>query len=135
MLALLGLKDDYAHDGRVLFETLQDSVVPQSLRAHRETLTRLAEIYKQINAPVGPLGLASLRVSTKALESGSANDDSTYTRLENHLSSITDQRNALADRISQLLEDAAFNGKSINEQQAQHLIDQGQALINQVEAN
>jgi type I phosphodiesterase/nucleotide pyrophosphatase len=129
MLALLGLQDDYAHDGRVLFEALQDSAVPQSLREHRETLTRLAEMYKQINAPVGKLGLASLRISTEALESGSTTDDSTYTKLENQLIALTDQRNALASQMLKLLEAAAFNGQSINEQQAKQLIDQGQALF------
>jgi hypothetical protein len=129
MMARLGLKDDYAHDGRVLFEAFQDSAVPQAVRTHRETLTRLAEMYKQINAPVGKLGLASLVISTKALESGSKDDDSTYTKLENQLISITDQRNALAGQMSKLLEDAAFNGQSIDDAQAKHLIEQGQALL------
>jgi arylsulfatase A-like enzyme len=54
MLSLLGLKDDYAHDGRVLFEALQDSALPASLKG--EIVERLAEAYKKINAPVGPLG-------------------------------------------------------------------------------
>ena len=118
MMAVLGLKDDYTHDGRVLFEALQDAALPLPLLAQRETLTRLAEIYKQINAPVGQLGLASLRLSTKALESGSATNDSTYTRLENQLISLTDQRNALAGQMIALLEAAAFKGQSIDEQQA-----------------
>src|SRR5262249_33657949 len=48
MLTLLGLKDDYVHDGRVLLEVLQGSVLPQSLHAHHETLIKLAEVYKQI---------------------------------------------------------------------------------------
>lgn len=134
MLSLLGLKDDYAHDGRVLFEVLEDSAVPQSLRAHRETLIRLAEIYKQINAPVGALGLASLKISTNALESGSASDDSAYTKLENQLISLTNQRNAVASQMAKLLEAAAFSGQSIDEQQAKQLIDQGNALLNQVGA-
>jgi hypothetical protein len=132
MLSLLGLKDDYTHNGRVLFEALEDAAVPQSLREHRETLTHLAETYKQINAPVGKLGLASLLISTKALESGCADDDSVYNKLENKLISITDQRNALADQMLTLLDTAAFEGQSINEQQAQHLINQGQALLDQV---
>ena len=132
ILALLGLNDDYAHAGRVLFEDLYDWAVPQSLRAHRETLIRLAQIYKQINAPVGELGLASLRISTKALESN-ATGDSTYTDLENQLISITNQRDALAAQMSTLLENAAFNGQSINEQQAKQLIAQGQTLLDEVD--
>ena len=133
MLALLGLQDDYAHAGRVLFEDLYDWAVPQSLRAHRATLIQLAQVYKQINAPVGQLGLASLVISTRALESN-APGDSTYTQLENQLISITSQRDALAGKMSALLEQAAFNGQAINEQQAKQFISQGQALLNQVNA-
>lgn len=131
MLALLGLKDDYAHDGRVLFEDLTDAALPQSLQKHRATLLQLAQIYKQINAPVGKLGLASLRISTTALESATANDK-TYTRLEDKLAMITSQRDALAHKMSTLLENAAFNGQPINQQQAKQLISQGQALLKQV---
>lgn len=131
ILTLLGLKDDYAHAGRVLFEDLSDAAVPQSLRAHRQTLTQLAQVYKQLNAPVGTLGLASLHISTRALESN-ATHDSTYTRLEEKLTMITSRRDALAGSMSTLLENAAFNGKSINEQQAKQLIAQGQALLKQV---
>ncbi len=134
ILALLGLNDDYAHAGRVLFEDLYDWAVPQSLRAHRETLIRLAQVYKQINAPVGELGLASLGVSTRALESGISSDDSTYTKLEGQLSSINNQRDALAGQMIALLENAAFNGQSINEQHAKQLITQGQALLDEVNA-
>ena len=132
ILALLGLKDDYTHDGRVLFEDLYAWAVPQSLQAHHATLIRLAQMYKQIDACVGQLGLASLKVSTRALESGSSSDDSSYTQLESQLSSINSQRDALAAKMIALLENAAFNGQSINEQQAKQLITQGQALLDEV---
>ena len=131
MMVLLGLKDDYAHDGRVLLEDLHAWAVPKSLRAHRETLIRLAQMYKQINAAVGQLGLASLKVSTRALESDAAND-STYTQLENQLISITSQRDAIAAQMSALLESAAFNGQPINEHQAKQLISQGEELLDEV---
>jgi hypothetical protein len=131
MLALLGLKDDYTHAGRVLFENLEDWAVPQSLVTSRPVLTQLAQVYKKINAPVGELGLSSLRVSTKALESNDAND-STYTNLENQLTSVTDQRNTLANQMVTILEQAEFNNQPINEQKAQQLIDQGNALLQQV---
>jgi hypothetical protein len=131
MLTLLGLTDDYAHDGRALFEFVDTSALPQTLRAHHEALLRLAQVYKQINAPVGELSLKSLAVSTKALESGNATDDSTYTNLENQLSSLTSERNGIAAQMSKLLEDAAFNGQAINEQAAKKLIGQGQSLLNQ----
>ena len=133
MMTLLGLKDDYTHSGRTLFEVLQDWAVPSSLRAHRDTLTKLAQVYKQIDAAVGELGLASLRISTKALESNAPND-STYTALEKTLARVTDQRNALADQIIGVLEGAEFNNHPINVQQAKHLIQQAENLLDQVDA-
>src|SRR6266849_10381372 len=53
ILCLVGLKDDYAHDGRVLFEALADHATPRALRAHRDTLSALAHAYKKLNAPLG----------------------------------------------------------------------------------
>ena len=38
ILTLVGLKDDYSHDGRALFEDLYSWAIPQSLRAHSATL-------------------------------------------------------------------------------------------------
>jgi len=131
MLMLLGLKDDYSHDGRALFEDMYAWAVPQSLRAHRATLIQLAQIYKQIDASVGQFGLTTLAVSTRALESNSPND-ATYTKLENELISVGTQRDALASQMISLLEGATFNGSSINEQQAKSLIAQGQALLEKV---
>jgi hypothetical protein len=131
MMMLLGLQDDYTHDGRALFEVLDGYAVPPALRTSDGALP-LAQIYKQFDAPVGELGLASLRVSTAALKSGSAIDDSTYTNLENQLIQVTQQRDALAGQISSLLEGAEFNNQPINDQQAQSLIDQAQSLLDQV---
>jgi len=129
ILALVGLKDDYAHDGRVLFEDLQGWAVPPALQKNRGINMQLAQAYKQINAPVGPLGLATLNTSTLALESGSASDDTTYTRLENQLVLITSKRDALAMQMIALLEGAEFNGQPIDPGQAKLLIAQSQALL------
>jgi hypothetical protein len=133
MLVLLGLKDDYDSDGRALFEVLFDWAMPQSLRDHRATLTTLAQLYKQINACVGELGLDTLRISTKALESN-ASGDSTYNNLENMLSNITSVRNNLAAQMADVLEDATFDNQSINVQKANELIQQANNLLDQVEA-
>src|SRR5207247_328308 len=67
ILALLGLKDDYAHDGRALVEELTGWAQPSAVKKS-SSFVPLAQIYKQIDACVGQLGLASLEVSTKALE-------------------------------------------------------------------
>ena len=133
MMLLLGLRDDYTHDGRALFEVVDRSALPQSARAHAETLLRLAQTYKQIDAAVGQLGLDSLIISTRAIESASTGD-ATYTTLENDLATFTAQRDTLAAQMSALLEGAAFNGQPIDEQQAKQLIEQGQALLNAVSA-
>ncbi len=133
ILTLVGLKDDYSHDGRVLVEELAGYAQPSAVK-NSDSFVPLAQIYKQIDACVGQLGLASLKVSTRALESGSSSDDTTYADLENQLSSISSQRDALAAQMIALLENAAFNGKSFNDQQAEQLISQGQALLNAVNA-
>ena len=75
LLYLTGLADDYAHDGRVIVEALDESV-PQ-----RETLSRLAAAYKQINAPLGELGRRTLMISTRAL----TGDAATYNALEEEI--------------------------------------------------
>jgi len=131
ILELAGLQDDYSHQGRVIVESLQPSALPQSLHAHHETLLDLGAVYKQINAPFGQLGHDTLMISTKALESSSPSD-ATYSDLENKITSWTQERNALASQMESLLENAEFNGAAIDEKQAKSLIDQGNALLNEV---
>jgi hypothetical protein len=126
IIGLAGLTDDYAHDGRVVFEILEDYAVPQSLRAHRETLSRMAAAYKQINAPLGMLGLKTLvGISTSALKG----DSTTYAALEAQIVDITNRRNTIADQMIGMLEAAAFGGQAIDEQKAKQLIDQAEALL------
>jgi hypothetical protein len=129
ILMLLGLRDDYAHDGRAIIEPLYDWAVPQALRAHRETLLRLGQVYKQINGAVGQLGLDSLAISTRALESGSPSDDSVYTSLENQLITFTTQRDMIAGQMASILESATFDNQAVDEQQALSLISQANDLL------
>src|SRR5215831_564337 len=126
MLAVLGLKDSYEHDGRVLIDQLDAWAVSQPLRAHRHTLQRLGEIYKQLNAPFGQFGMDALTVSTKAVKSGTASDDSTYTALSASIGSFTDRRDALAARMKSALDRAAFHDQPIEELE-------GAALISEAE--
>jgi hypothetical protein len=132
MLLLLGLQDDYSHDGRALVEELTGYARPFNLRKSAGSFIKLAQMYKQLDACVGQFGLDTLSASTKALESGSAADDSTYTKLESQLASFGSQRDALATQMIALLEGAEFNGQTISNAQVQPLIAQGQALLNQV---
>ena len=131
MLTLVGLQDTYDHDGRVLLDQLDAWAVPQTLRAHRETLRRLGEVYKQLNAPFGQFGLTSLQVSTAALTSNTAND-AVYTALEDKVADWTVRRNALAAEMQAMLDSAAFNDEPINEVQARQLMNQAEALLEDV---
>ena len=127
LMVLLGLKDDYSHDGRALTEVLSNRARPAATR--NGNFTELARTYKQINATVGPFGLATLNASNRAIESGSASNDSTYTALENRLMSLTGDRDALAAQMIGLLEGAEFDGHAIGEQQAEQLVDRGRAIL------
>jgi hypothetical protein len=131
ILALVGLKDDYTLAGRVLFEDIADSALPSSVVNSRQILTQLAQVYKKINAPVGELGLKTLQISTTAIESNDPGD-STYTKLESQLTSITTQRDSLASQMITLMEQAVFSNQPVDATQAQNLIDQGNALLQQV---
>src|SRR6266576_145221 len=96
ILSLLGLKDDYGHDGRVLFEALTTKATPQALIAHRETVRRLAAVYEQVNAPFGQFAMDTLTASTRAIRS---TDDSAYNAIETSIENLTNQRDALASQI------------------------------------
>jgi arylsulfatase A-like enzyme len=129
ILSLAHLKDDYAHDGRVVFEVLREDALPDSLRDNRETLSRLAEAYKQINAPLGRLGLKTLTgISTRALKSHDAGD-ATYIALEDKIADLTEKRNRIAGEMIAMLENAAFKGREIDEEDAEHLIHQAHELL------
>jgi hypothetical protein len=128
LMALTGLRDDYTSEGRVIVEDLNSSALPESLQDDRNTLLDLGQVYKQINAPVGPFGLDSLKVSTEALASTSSGDK-TYTKLESKLTSFGHERDSLARQMSALLNGASFRGKAINEEKARELIEQGQELL------
>jgi hypothetical protein len=131
IMTLVGLKDDYGHDGRALVEDLTGYAQPSAVKKS-SSFVALAQIYKQLDACVGQFGLKTLSVSTRALESGSSSDDSTYTNLENQLASFGSQRNALATQMISLLEGAEFHNQPFSDSQAQSLISQGHALLNQV---
>ena len=128
---LLGLHDDYSGDGRALIEAFKGWAVPPALRKSDDAGLMLAHVYKQLTAPVGQFGLATLGVSTRALESSSPGD-STYTTLESQLSTIGTQRDALASQMLALLEGAEFKDQSINPEQATTLASQGLLLLKQV---
>ncbi len=127
MLALTGLRDDYASDGRVLVEALKGEGLTESTGEKRGLFIKLAQVYKQINAPVGQLGLMTLARSTQALQG----NDATYATIENQLIALTAQRNIIASEMIAMLNAAAFDGTSIDAERAHDLIEQGENLLGQ----
>jgi hypothetical protein len=110
MMTLLSLQDDYTCDGRPLFEILQPQLLPTRIRSHLASYVQLAQVYKQINAPVGTFGLTTLHISTIALASASPNDQ-TYTRLEKQLQTLTSIRDTLSTEIHKELMDTEARQK------------------------
>jgi hypothetical protein len=129
LLSLLGLEDDYDHDGRAIFEIMTPDAIPNGIRRHFGTAVRMASLLKAINAPVGPLGVQTLIRSTTALAS---NDDATYNAIENELLEITARRNDIASQMLSMLENATFDGQELNEAKAQGLIKAAEALLDEV---
>ena len=130
ILSLAHLQDDYAHDGRVLFEVLESDALPPAVRNQREILSQLAAALKQINAPRGLLGRKTLTgIGTRAVEA----DDTTYAALDQKIIDITNRRNAIAGEMLAILEGAEFNGTPVNKVQAEELIGQAQQLLESLE--
>jgi hypothetical protein len=127
MIALAGLKDDYAHDGRVLIEFLDDHALPHTLR-RSENFLELAQVYKQLNAPLGSVGLNSLRFANRSILS----DDAAYGKFLATIADITSRRDTLAAEIKSVLDAAAFDNQPINERQEDQLVRRARAIIDRV---
>ena len=132
ILELVGLKDDYVHDGRVVSEILRDDARPSAVK-NSPAFVALARTYKQLNAPFGAFAKATLRASTKALGSNDLGD-ATYTSIEGQIQSLTARRDALAAQMKDALNGAAFKGQSISTGKAALLIARGLALLAQANA-
>lgn len=129
MMALVGLKDDYVHDGRVLAEWLDTSALPQGIRQRAEDFVELAEVYKQLNAPLGRLSRTSLVYANRSITS----DDNAYARYLKKIGDVTAERDALAGQIKSALNGAAFGNKPISEGTEDGLGHRARALIDRVE--
>jgi hypothetical protein len=124
-LTLLGLKDDYLHDGRVLIETLDPKAIPPTL-ATAATAPQLMQMYEQINAPFGQWAQDILAISTKALTS---TDESSYSSTEDQIAALTRRRDYVAGKIKTALERATFAGKPIKPALARAWLAAGQKLL------
>jgi hypothetical protein len=132
ILNLVGLKDDYIHDGRLISEILEGYSRPLAVKQSGSFIA-LAQTYKQLNAPFGAFAMDTLKSSTFALASNDAGD-ATYNSVEGQIQSLTSQRDSVSTQMKALLEGAAFNGQAFSDSQAQALIAQGQSLLAQANA-
>ena len=85
-------------------------------------------------ASFGSFSMDTLTASTRALASGSSSDDSTYTTIEGQISSLTDQRNALAADIRTGINQAEFGGRNLSENQIRAWIASANDLLAQAHA-
>jgi hypothetical protein len=121
MLYLVGLKDDYVNDGRVLAEDLtrvSESLKDPSVRA-------LAAAYKQLNASVGRFGTSTLMAATQAIEGS----DKAYPSAMDALSQLGAQRDKLATTIKNELTAAAFDHESIEPETTRAQLSAAQELL------
>jgi arylsulfatase A-like enzyme len=129
IMALLGLKDDYVHEGRVVAEWMHRNALPDAIRDHRDNFTDLAAIYKQLNAPLGELGRASLVWSNRSV----TGTDKTYAAYLKRIADITEDRNELASQIKTVLDNAEFHNQPVDEDSAENLGRRAKELIEKVE--
>lgn len=128
MMALLGLKDDYVHDGRVLAEWINQGALSSGIRQHQENFVDLVVIFKQLNAPLGELGRSSLVFANRSI----TGTDQTYAQYLTKIGDITTERNKLADEIKAALNGAAFGNAAIDEGSEEDLGNRARALIDRV---
>jgi hypothetical protein len=124
LLALTGLQEDYIHQGRPISQVMTET---------RQDLNRLADVYKQINAPVGQLSLDSVAFATRATLSNSAGDQ-TYIDADAQIAAWTSERNALAAKMIALLDTTAPGYTNHNDRNVHDLVSQGQQLLAEVHA-
>ena len=105
LMALVGMKDSYTPDGRVLTEIMSD---PPASTQGSEFLA-LAQCYKQLNSSVGTFGTDTLVADTHAVESTSPS----YGGFVSRLTALGNRRNELAGAVKQELFNAEFNGQAL----------------------
>jgi hypothetical protein len=108
MLYLLGLKDDYVPDGRVITQIL--AAVPATLAP--PAVLSMSTCFKQVNSSVGEFGTSTLQAATAAIESTSVGDE-TYNLTDSALSSLEHSRDYLVSQIEPQLFNAEYNNEVI----------------------
>jgi hypothetical protein len=129
VMALVGLTDDYVHEGRVVAEWMHEQALPKGIRSARENFVELAKVFKQLNAPKGELGRASLVWANRSITS----NDKVYARYLGQIGDITEDRDELAGQIKTVLNNAAFGNRPVSEGSEDGLGRRARALIDRVQ--
>jgi hypothetical protein len=108
VMYLLGLKDDYEHDGRVVTQILTHPNAALS----GPGVSALGDCYKQLNSSVGEFGTATLQAATTAIESNTPGDRK-YLATDRALAGLDVGRDRLAAVIKNDLEAAAFQNAPV----------------------
>src|SRR5207244_13172549 len=72
VLSLLGLHDDYSHDGRPVTQILDSGAVPATLQT--SDAVALGDMLKRIDAPFGQFAMDTLKGSTVEIASATNHD-------------------------------------------------------------
>jgi hypothetical protein len=128
LLALTGLRDGYGHDGRVLSEVLQTEALPPGIRDSQPAYESVAARLKQLDAPAGRVGVLSLDVATRAVTSLSSGD-AAYRSYATRMDGFTRRRDAAAESMRGVLEDAAFGGRALDGKTAAGLTETADQLL------
>jgi hypothetical protein len=117
--ALVGLQADYQPDGRVITQALsRRSGHDEGHDDDGNSVTALGDLYKQLNAPYGDFAHSLIVASTNGIKA----DDATYLSTERQIQQLAALRDALAQRMKDVL-----NGS--DEGHGEQLIRDGQRLL------
>ena len=108
-------------------------MITQALTTPKRSLREVAElgaVYRQINSSVGEFATNTLIADSKALASGSAADDSTYTSEQRTLRRLAQRRDQLASLMKVTLARAA-RGVSPHHGEVRFEVLAGRALLRQ----
>jgi hypothetical protein len=90
---------------------VNEAALPSGIGKNPENFIELAQVSKQLNAPKGQIGRASLVWSNRSIIA----DDKTYARNLKRISDLTGDRDELAGQIKAVLSNAAFHNQPVDE--------------------
>jgi hypothetical protein len=131
VLSILGLRPDTTLDGSAISQLINPVGLPPSVAGHLTAYQDLMGAYKQLNASVGQFGHDSEIVSTTGSESVSPGD-AVARGFDRQLTACQVQRDAVAGKMKDALNEAVFKGDAIHGGKARSLINRAYDLIGEM---